>query len=124
MVIGDDPAISELIDKTLTDEGYEVVRIPRGCGATAVAVATTPHLVLLDRRLGDCDAAHVLAELRTQPSLAHIPIVLMSASAMVSHEAAELGVTGILAKPFLLDTLIACVATFMPQASLERSAAA
>lgn len=124
VVVEDDASISELIDETLTDEGYEVVRVARGRGAAAVVAATMPQLILLDRHLGDCDAAHVLADLRTRPSLSHIPVVLMSASATVYDEAVELGVTGALAKPFLLDTLAVCVTTYLPQAPLERSAGA
>lgn len=124
VVIEDNASISELVDETLTDEGYEVFRVPRGRGAAEVVAATSPHLVLLDRHLGDCDAAHVLEDLRARPSLAHIPVVLMSASATVYSEAAELGVTGALAKPFLLDTLVACVATYMSQVLRERYAGA
>jgi DNA-binding response OmpR family regulator len=119
-VIEDDEAIRDLVVETLADEGYRVIGIPRGGEALATVLTTRPRLVLLDRHLGDRDGAAVLAELKRHQGLDHIPVVLMSASATVHTEAAELRADGVLAKPFQIDALIACVAAFLAQPSALR----
>lgn len=115
VVIEDDAAIRELIVEVLREEGYLAVGLLGGANATPLLAEAPPRLILLDRHLGDCDAQQVLAALRMAPFLASIPVVLMSASATVYQEAAALGTAGALAKPFQLEDLAACVATWIAQ---------
>jgi CheY-like chemotaxis protein len=124
VVIEDDTSIRELILETLLEESYDVIGVSHGRGAVATVAATNPQLVLLDRYLGDADAAYVLTTLRAHPSLTHIPVVLMSASATVHEEAAALGVAGALAKPFTLESLVHCVASLVPRPLHQRQAGA
>jgi CheY-like chemotaxis protein len=119
VVIEDDAAIRELIVEALGEEGYVAVGLLGGTDATPLIAAAPPRLILLDRHLGDCDAQVVLAALRATPFLASIPVVLMSASATVYEEALALGTAGALAKPFQLEALAACVATFLAQPPLS-----
>ena len=63
-VVEDDDAIHALLLEVLGEHGYTVRGI--ACGREVVAALATnpPRLILLNRRLGDGDAAHVLAALR------------------------------------------------------------
>jgi CheY-like chemotaxis protein len=124
VVIEDDTSIRELILETLLEEGYDVTGVSNGRGAVAIVTTITPQLILLDRHLGDADAAYVLTTLRAEPSLTHIPVILMSASATVHDEAAALGVEEALAKPFTLENLVYCVASLAPRPLCQRQAEA
>lgn len=122
MVIEDDPAIRELILETVSEEGYTVVGVESGREALTVITASVPRLILLDRHLGDTDAARLLPALRTRLRLTNTPVVLMSASSTVQAEALELEADGALAKPFTLEELLTCVTSFLSEESQEHRA--
>lgn len=113
LVIEDDQPIVDLVRDVLGEEGYEVVTVLSGHEALAVALATSPDLILLDRHLGDMEGSAVLAQLRSQPSLARVPVILMTASATARVDGAVLRVSALLAKPFGLADLLATVERFV-----------
>ncbi len=75
------------------------------------ASATTPDLVLLDLNLPKKDGREVLAEIKGDPSLKQIPVVVLSGSEAETdiRAAYKLGANCYLTKPFSLDQLLAMV---------------
>lgn len=112
-VVEDDDAIRALLLEVLAEHGSTGRGIASGREVVAALSTTPPRLILLDRRLGDGDAAHVLAALRGTPFLRYLPVVLMSARATVADDAAAVEVAGALAKPFTAHGVLACVARFL-----------
>jgi CheY-like chemotaxis protein len=70
-------------------------------GLAAIATAQ-PDAILLDILMPNMDGFAVLKQLKADPQLVNIPIVLLTARADLAeaHKIAELGVQGIIVKPF------------------------
>ena len=94
-----------------------VVALRPGCrlevardGAQGLAAARreAPVLVFLDLHLPDMDGEQVLRELRTVPSCADVPVVVVTADASpgARKKMAELGSSGFLTKPIDLDDVL------------------
>ncbi len=68
-----------------------------------------PDLLLLDMQLPDTDGLDVLRQLRQEPGLADLPVLVVSANALPEQQAAAqaLGVQAYLTKPLDLQTLLA-----------------
>jgi DNA-binding response OmpR family regulator len=112
LVVDNDAAIVNLIVDVLTEEGYVAYSAVDGAHALAVIARHLPALILLDMWMPDLSGADLIARVR-RSGLATMPIVLMTT---VPQEVAPLLVTGVitcLAKPFILDDLLACVARYV-----------
>lgn len=115
MVVDDSPTIRELIALNLGLEGYDVVTAEDGqrCLELLTAVgegaAPAPQLLCLDVVMPGLDGVELTAKLKATPSLAHIPILIVSASAQRrDFELAQgAGADGYLTKPFDPDELLA-----------------
>lgn len=109
VVVDDDPDIRELIFQTLTDEGYTVVQHSEGNQALVGMRTEMPALVLLDLMMPTLSGGEMLQLIRSDDTIAHVPVVLISASRELEGICIALGANACLAKPFDLDALIAIV---------------
>jgi len=68
----------------------------------SLARTLQPDLVLLDVMMPGLDGPGTLTRMRSDPALAQIPVVFMTAKAMPQEVARfrELGAAGVIAKPF------------------------
>jgi DNA-binding response OmpR family regulator len=99
LVIDDDPGIREMLGLALREAQFEVA-LSDGRGLHGAGGA---DVILLDVRLGNRSARELLAEV---PTLADVPIIVMTATVEVDAAARGLsGVAGFVAKPFDLDVL-------------------
>jgi two-component system response regulator len=87
--------------------GSEALSHLRGAGLTPDDIPL-PDLVLLDLDLPGTDGRSVLAQMRSEPRLRHIPVFVLTASAthrqMVQEE--DLDADGFLEKPIDLDAFV------------------
>src|SRR5690349_3792682 len=109
LVVDDEPTIVDLLIEILTDAGYIAYAAPPGAPALAAIARYLPALLLLDIRRPDKDGAALIARMREVAS-ATMPIVMMTTAPrdidpLIVSESVDL-----LAKPFDLDDLLACVA--------------
>jgi CheY-like chemotaxis protein len=110
MVIEDDLAIREILRELLEDEGYRVVWAANGKDALAqLKHGGTPRLILLDLRMPEMDGLEFRAAQRSDPALAPIPVVVISADHGLDRKVFDLSVDGYLPKPFGLDALLETV---------------
>lgn len=116
LLVEDDPG-----DVVLVREGFagnamiDEIRVARD-GVDALAALrdrrrTLPDLVLLDLNLPRKDGREVLAEIRADPDLTHLPIVILSTSEADSDvmRSYELHANAYLAKPVELERFLAVV---------------
>lgn len=115
MVVDDSSTIRELISLNLSLEGYDVTTAEDGqqCLRRLSEVveerAPLPDLLLLDVVMPGLDGVELTAKLKATPAMAHIPILIVSASAQRrDFELAQgAGADGYLTKPFDPDELLA-----------------
>jgi len=108
LCVDDNPVNRLLIDAALGDmPGLAVSFAVDGQSARQALMQERPDLVLLDLVLPDVHGLDWLRELRSQPRYAGLPVVLFTADtdALTLEAAHELGVEGVVAKPFDIFTL-------------------
>jgi signal transduction histidine kinase/DNA-binding response OmpR family regulator len=78
LVVEDDPPASELLAHYLRDSGFRTIQTPTGEAALALARSIGPDAITLDIRLPGRHGSDVLAELKSDPRTADIPVVVVS----------------------------------------------
>lgn len=106
LVVDDDGPILTLMKNILREFGFEAVVASTGAAALQSAREKTPDLVLLDKNMPGMSGTEVIREIRSQPRLAHVPILILSGEPVDRHELAELGANGAVQKPFDVPSLI------------------
>ncbi|MCA7972052.1 sigma-54 dependent transcriptional regulator [Burkholderia sp. AU39826] len=102
LIVDDDAAFRDGLAETLADLGHRAVEAASGRAAlSALRDGGVVECVFLDFRLPDLDGLAVLAQLRDDPALAAIPVVMLTAHATSDNtiEAMRLGAFDHLTKP-------------------------
>jgi len=112
LVCDDTEQIRRLIRVNLELEGYEVVEAVDGQAVLEILQDVTlplPDVITLDVVMPRRDGWWVVAAIRADPRLAHIPIVMVTASAQFHdrEQAERATVDEFLAKPFDPEELLA-----------------
>lgn len=112
LVIEDDDAISDLLRRGLTYEGYKVSVAPDGVTGLRMARDAPPDMVVLDLMLPGLDGLEVCRRLRAADD---VPILVLTARGTVSDRIAGLdsGADDYMVKPFSIDELLARVRALM-----------
>ncbi|MFC8683902.1 ATP-binding protein [Brevibacillus porteri] len=105
VIIEDDLNLTELLRDELTSSGFRVTSFSTATEAVAAIEELRPDAVVLDLILKDGESGwKVIEEIRKNPDLRTIPIVISSAFEE-KKKAFDLGATGYLIKPYHPDTL-------------------
>jgi signal transduction histidine kinase/CheY-like chemotaxis protein len=78
LVVDDDAAARDLLQRFLAREGYAVVTAAGGEEALRLAREQPPDIITLDVLMPHMDGWAVLSELKTDPDLREIPVVLLT----------------------------------------------
>jgi len=127
LIIEDEADLQNFISRVLELEGYEVFRA--GDGRTGLFLLRGNHvdLVLLDLRLPGTDGWTVLREIRRDPALAPVPVVVLTAIAEAIHrkKTLRMGATKYLVKPLSASDLMQTIAIVLSeQEKLQPAASA
>jgi CheY-like chemotaxis protein len=117
VIVDDDRVIRQLLEVNLELEGYEVVATASdGKEALDKITELQPDLVILDIMMPKMDGLEVCRHLKSDPDLAAIPIVLLSARAqdMDVREGLDIGADAYLTKPFDPVELLEVVGRLVP----------
>lgn len=79
LIVDDQARGREALATILEPEGYRLIFASSGIEAIEVACKTIPDLVLLDVMMPEMDGFEVCRQLRTDPDLALVPIILVTA---------------------------------------------
>ena len=106
LVIDDDPTVCELIRRTLEKDGYRVAWAHDGRTALDMAKRLHPDAITLDVMMPGMDGWSVLGALKSDPGLAHIPVVMVT---MIDEKRIgySLGASDYLTKPIDRTRLVA-----------------
>jgi signal transduction histidine kinase/ActR/RegA family two-component response regulator len=98
LVVDDDPAARHIMSHFLTQRGFDVVAAEGGEEGLALAREHEPAVVTLDVMMPGMDGWAVLKELKQDPHLKHIPVIMitMVESRSMGH---ALGAADYLSKP-------------------------
>lgn len=123
LVIEDNPANLELMRFLLTAHGYAVLAARDGEEGSEVARRELPDLILCDLQMPGIDGYEVAKRLKGTPALRHIPIVAVTAYAMVGDrdKVLSMGFDGYLAKPIAPETFVQQVEAFLKPEFKSRS---
>ena len=103
LIIDDEDYIREVAALSLeTVAGWQVYVANSGAQGLARAAEHQPDAILLDVMMPGMDGPTTFRELRKNPATARIPVLLLTAKVQSSDQRrfADLGVEGILFKPF------------------------
>ena len=111
LVVDDDPAVRDILERYLTGEGFRVVTVERGEDVLRVARETKPAAITLDVMMPGQDGWAVLTALKNDPDVADIPVVMLS---MVDDKnlGYALGASEYLTKPVDRDRLLSVLKRF------------
>ena len=107
LVIEDEDNIAIALDFLLGREGYTHERMASGGGAVARIRETRPDVVLLDIMLPEVSGYEICQQVREDPDLADVRILMMTArgSAVERRKGLAMGADGFISKPFDLKEL-------------------
>ena len=107
LVVEDDPSVRGLLQTLLQAEGYAVTTAADGLAALEQARSAPPALMLLDLVMPDLGGARVLEQLRADPLLATLPVVVVTGQEeAVAPMRDLLGDDNVFLKPFGVGALL------------------
>ncbi|CAN5875924.1 hypothetical protein BH20GEM1_BH20GEM1_04600 [soil metagenome] len=111
LVVDDEPTARELMARHLRRAGYHVVEAADGLAGLEAARAIRPDVITLDVLMPHMDGWAVLKELKSDPSLADIPVI-MATITDERHLGIALGASEYLTKPINRERLAAVLARY------------
>lgn len=111
LLIEDEPNIAEAIRFILTRDGWTVVTHSDGADAVETIRRSTPDVLVLDVMLPGRSGFEVLQELRADPGLRDLPVLMLTAKSQGrDRELAErYGASRFMTKPFANTEILASV---------------
>ena len=120
LVVDDDPAVTSVLRRGLSYEGFAVDTAEAGPSALDVARERPPDLVILDIMMPGMDGLEVLQRLRAAD--ARLPVLLLTAKDAAPDQVhgLDLGADDYVVKPFSFDVLLARVRALLRRSEAER----
>jgi DNA-binding response OmpR family regulator len=105
LIVDDEFGLGETLCDLLSIDGYEATSAWSGQLALAKVAEQPPDLILLDIMMPIMDGHEVLRTLKANPAWQSIPVIMMSAAAVLDKSELALA-AGFLRKPFDFDQLL------------------
>jgi CheY-like chemotaxis protein len=109
LIVEDEHDIRAVLTEILEDEGYTVASVSNGLEALTFLQKHRPQLILLDLGMPVMTGWEFREQQRRDPTLADIPVILMSATPHLSQTAASLQAANCLDKPIEINALLGMV---------------
>ncbi|MBI4759788.1 MAG: response regulator transcription factor [Chloroflexota bacterium] len=100
-IIEDEEDAAELFAEMMRISGFRVVKTSRSAPAIAMMTADKPDLVLLDIMMPEVSGLDILRQMRRDPALVNIPVIVVTAKSMPTDikNSMEAGASTYLTKP-------------------------
>lgn len=113
MIVEDDDDVRDALADIMTAQGYEVAAFADARAAlAALEGGVRPFLILLDLMMPGMSGWEFRAAQLENPTLALIPVVVVTAAGKLSDDTRTLLGVEVLHKPFALETLLPVVARY------------
>ncbi|MDQ1142902.1 response regulator [Pedobacter agri] len=113
VICDDDLDIVEMLEIVLEDSNLEVITETDSRKVIELISDNHPDVILLDLWMPVITGDQVVKQIRSDNSIANIPILIMSAAQDGHQIAQEVGANGFISKPFDIDQLIERVQEFI-----------
>lgn len=102
LVVDDDPDIRRLVETVLEREGFIVDTASSAADCFKKVATFKPELVVLDLQLPDEDGFGIIKKFKSNPTTAHMPVVMLTVQSVDSYKIAglEIGADDYIVKPF------------------------
>lgn len=108
LVVDDDSGVRELLTRSLSFEGFDVMEAANGQDALAqLRTGRRPGVIVLDLRMPVMDGWAFRVAQRADPRIARIPVVILSGAD--AHRFQEIEAVAALEKPVSLSQLADCL---------------
>jgi CheY-like chemotaxis protein len=120
LVVDDDPNNQRMLSYSLRKQGYNVLIAANGQLGWEALEQHPVDLAILDISMPVLDGISLLRLIRTHPTLAHLPVIILTASGndQELQIAEEIGVQAFLTKPSSSRVLLETVQTLVQTAGL------
>ena len=121
MVIDDSITMRKVTARILERHNIRVVTAKDGLDAVAMLQTQIPDLAILDIEMPRMDGFEVLAHVRNQTLLSHLPVVMVTSRGGDKHRdrAMKLGVNDYLTKPYQEEQLMQSIRRILGERALE-----
>ncbi len=108
LIADDDEGNIQTMEDYLGNKGYRILLACNGLQAVEMTKLHQPDLILMDIQMPLLDGLQATAQIRSDPAIAHIPIIALTALALPGDEdrCIAAGVNEYLAKPVRFKLLI------------------
>ena len=115
LVVEDQEDNRRIMRDLLTSAGYEVMEAVNGEEGVAAAEAHRPDLILMDIQLPGLDGYEATRQIKANPDLQHIPIIVVTSYALSGDDvkAYEAGCDDYVSKPFSPRELLAKIREYV-----------
>ena len=115
LIMEDEIEVRGFVSRALELEGYRVLQAKDGDEGLKLLSRDGISLVLLDLRMPEVDGWAVLKQMKEEPRLSAIPVIVFTASAGIDQRtrALSMGVADYLVKPLSVTLLRKTVAHFL-----------
>jgi signal transduction histidine kinase/DNA-binding response OmpR family regulator/HAMP domain-containing protein len=120
LVIDDDGTVRDLMRRVLSREGFDVVTAADGVEGLALARELRPTVITLDVLMNTLDGWSVLQQIRNDPVLANIPVIMLSILDE-KHKGFALGASAYLTKPVDRTRLSAALEPYKSKGATPRA---
>jgi len=115
LVVEDQEDNRRIMRDLLSSVGYEVIEAVTGEEGVAAAETHRPDLILMDIQLPGLDGYEATRQIKANPELEHIPIIVVTSYALSGDDvkAFEAGCNAYVSKPFSPRELLAKIREYL-----------
>jgi two-component system, cell cycle response regulator DivK len=115
LVVEDQEDNRRIMRDLLTSAGYEVMEAVTGEDGVSAAETHRPDLILMDIQLPGLDGYEATRQIKANPDLEHIPIIVVTSYALSGDDvkAFEAGCNAYVSKPFSPRELLAKIREYL-----------
>ena len=121
MVIDDSITMRKVTSRILERHNIQAITAKDGLDAVAMLQTQVPDLAILDIEMPRMDGFEVVAHVRNQPHLRHLPVIMVTSRGGEKHRqrAMKLGVNDYLTKPYQEEQLLQSIRKILGERALE-----
>ena len=114
LLADDNETNRQTLDDYLSNKGYRILLAYNGREAVEMVKARQPDLILMDIQMPEMDGLEATTLIRSDPAIAHIPIIALTALALPEQveRCLAVGISEYLVKPLRFKILMETIQKF------------